>query len=382
MVSQTLRIPKEGVYYFSLSAGVPTNMAVDYSLIIPNLSDKPALLRTHNNGSGVDTMYRDAILNVGPGSVFVRSGGSLYSDMYKLTSLTAFSISDTMTDPRYFYVYQPNGLFSSFGRISFQRVVLNEPPDWDEHMNSYRCPETGIYVFTFSVFVDPADIVRAQLNVGNKVYELLREHTNHGMNGGDVLSRTILAMCNAGDTVYATLNGGVIQGRKELTTGLMGFAYNPKRSKAKKVYWSLSRNTEVVNDGTGLIDYLFTRLDVSSFGLRIEQPFGSLYQAVICPSSGWYYVHLTAISMPRFRMNLFVAINGERQIAITRAAAWHGDGIDYLGRSAILRCRKGDRLSVQIGGGRAVGKTASGYANANVYGTTFLGFMLYSDNSL
>ena len=284
-----------------------------------------------------------------------------------------------MAQPRYFYVYQPNGRYNNFGRINFQRVVLNEPQDWDERLNSYRCQQTGIYVFTFSVFVDPADIVRAQLNVGHKIYELLREHTNHGMNGGDVLSRTILVMCNAGENVYATLNGGVIQGRRELTTGLMGFAYNPKPSRAKNVYWSLSRNTEVVNDATDLTDYLFTRLDVSSFGLRIEQPFGNLYQAVICPSSGWYYVHLTAISMPRFRMNLYVTINGERQIAITRESAWHGDGMDYLGRSAILKCRKDDRISVQIGGGRAVGKTASG--NANVYGTTFLGFMLYSDDT-
>jgi hypothetical protein len=355
-------------------------MAVDYSLTIPSINERPALIRTHTNGSGVDTMYRDAILNLSPQSVNVRTAGNLYSDAYKLTSLTVFSISDIMIRPTYFYVYQPTGRFSNFGRIVFPTVILNEPRDWDITSNSYTCQNTGIYIFTFSVFVDPADIVRTQLNVGSKVYELLREHTNHGMNGGDVLSRTILTTCNAGDTVYATLNGGVIQGRQELTTGLMGFEYIPDPTKTQNIYWSLSRNTEVVNDGVGTADYLFTRLDESSFGLRIDQPFGTLFQAVVCPASGWYYVHLTAVAMPRFRMNLFVAINNERQIAITRKNAWHGDGMDYLGRSAILKCRQGDRMSVQIGGSHAVGRTSS--SRGNVYGTTFLGFMLYNDDNL
>ena len=375
-----LSIPESGIYYFSLSAGVPANMAIDYSIIIPNGNLRPAALRTHTAGTGIDTISRDAILQLNRGNVNVRSGGNLYSDAFKLTSLSAFSISDTMSNPRYFYVYQPSGIFSNFGRIRFPTVLLNQPRDWDSNSDSYRCSQTGIYIFTFSVFVDPADIVRSQLNVGNKVYELLREHTNHGMNGGDVLSRTILTTCNAGDTVFASLNGGVIQGRRELTTGLMGFAYTPNLSKSQNVYWSLSRNTEVVNDGVGLADYLFTRLDEASFGLRIEQRSGNLYRAVVCPASGWYYVHLTAVTMPNFRMNLFVSVNGQRQMSLFRSSAWHNGGMDYMSRSGILRCRQGEQMSVQIGGRQAVGRTSS--SRANMYGTTFLGFMLYSDNTV
>jgi hypothetical protein len=355
-------------------------MAIDYSLIIPNSNYRPAVLRTHTAGTGIDTVSRDALLQLNPGEINIRSGGNLYSDAFKLTSVSGFSITDIMENPRYFYVYQPSGIYSNFGTIRFQNIVLNQPQEWDQNTDTYRCSQTGIYVFTFSVFVDPADIVRSQLNVGSKVYELLREHTNHGMNGGDVLSRTILTTCNAGDTVYATLNGGVIQGRRELTTGLMGFAYTPNLSKTQNVYWSLSRNTEVVNDGVGLADYLFTRLDEASFGLRIEQRSGNLYSAVVCPASGWYFVHLTAVTMPNFRMNLFVTKNGQRELAVFRSSAWHNGGMDYMGRSAIITCRQGDQLSVQIGGRQAVGRTSS--SRSNMYGTTFLGFMLYSDNTV
>ena len=78
--TQTINIPSNGVYYVSLSAGSPTNMAVDYSLVIPNFNQRPALLRTHTNGSGIDTMYRDAILSLNPVPISVRSGGTLYSD--------------------------------------------------------------------------------------------------------------------------------------------------------------------------------------------------------------------------------------------------------------------------------------------------------------
>jgi len=375
-----LQIPQNGIYYFSLSAGVPANMAIDYSLIIPSGQYRPAVLRTHTSGTGIDTISRDAILQLNTGTVNIRSGGNLYSDAFKLTSMAAFSITDVMTNPRYFYVYQPSGIFSNFGTIRFQNVVLNQPGDWDVNTNQFRCRQTGIYIFTFSVFVDPADIVRSQLNVGNKVYELLREHTNHGMNGGDVLSRTVLTTCNANEIVTASLNGGVIQGRRELTTGLMGFAYTPDSSKTQNVYWSLSRNTEVVNDGVGLADYLFTRLDEASFGLRIEQRSGNLYRAVVCPSSGWYFVHLTAVTMPNFRMNLFVSVNGQRQISVFRSSAWHNGGMDYMGRSAILRCRQGEQMSVQIGGRQAVGRTSS--SRSTMYGTTFLGFMLYNDNTV
>lgn len=378
--SHELTIPTDGVYFFSLSAGVPANRAVDFSLTFNTDNRRPAVLRTHTTGTGIDTMSREAMFRLLRDSkVLVRSGGALYSDAFKLTSMSAFSISDTMTNPEYFYVYQPDGVFSNIGRMVFQQVLLNNNNGWNPSTNTYRCPQTGVYVFSFSLFVDPGDIVRSQLHVGNKVYELLREHTMHGMNGGDVLSRTVLSTCNQGESVYGNLTGGVIQGRSELTTGLMGFAYTPDRSKATSVYWSMSRNTEVVNDGIGLATYLFTRLDEASFGLDVQRS-GNLYSAVRCPASGWYYVHLTAITMPDFRLNLFISVGGQREVALFRSSAWQDGAMDYMSRSAIIKCASGTLITVEIAGRQAVGRTSS--SQNNVYGTTFLGFMLYTDNTI
>lgn len=342
-----------------------------------------SVLRTHTACPNRDTVSRDIIFHLEK-DVQLRaiSSETLISGTAR-TSLTAFSITDITHggQPTWFLVAKPSGRMERPGKVAFPEVAGDSHQGWSPKENAYTCPEDGIYVFTVSLFVNVRDSVYAELRVGFRIYELVRSGAFSKSAGSDTISRNVLAPCIKGDAVYVYLRDGALIGGPAMTTSLGGFRFKPENSSL--VYWSMSNNGDFRGEDKGdrVIDYKFGRVDLRVDDIVFDGRDGS-YTAVVCPQNGWYYVYITGIALPNRRMSLTLYIEDLPQAILYRSDPWHGRYIDYMGRAAILKCNKGNRISVKLYNTSKYGVGKPIQNSANVYGTSFHGFLVYRDNKL
>ena len=365
--------PVTGVYWFSLSAGVSHNIRTFYQLSSAQSRYGVAISRQHLRNPGYDTMSKDIILQLGSGAtVTVNSQYPLYSDVTRQTSLSAFSITDVMGPQAVYFLAGFTSGTAGLGRIAWKTPVpLDSRGTFSQTTSEYTCPVSGMYVFSLGLFAADSSPLHAMIRIpGADSYELRRSH-QYNAGGGDTLSRSVIAFCNANTVVYSEILSGRVVGNNDYSSSFMGFLYQPVNT--SPAMFSVSRSTLFENSQSGgpTITLPFDRknYDTNNFNMP-----NSNIQQIVCPVSGLYYLSLTTVAAPNRLVNVYIERNGENVGGIYRSAAWQGNFYDTLSRSVIVLCQLGQSFRVQMMGNSAV----AGSSGVNIVGTNFWGMLLYS----
>ena len=369
--------PTNGIYWFALSAGVAQYIRTFYELSSASAPYMVAISRQHSRNNGFDTLSKDAIVQLGAGAtVRVNSQYALYSDVTRQTSLAAFSITDIMGPQAVYFMAGFTSGDAGPGRVPWKfPVPLDSRGSFSQINNEYTCPVSGIYVFSFGLFVAASTPLHAVLRIvqpqGTTSYELRRTH-QYNAGGGDTLSRSVISPCNAGSRVYVEIISGRVVGSNDYSSSFMGFLYQPINT--SPTLFSVSFDSYFENSQTdrATITVPFNRKNFQEPG-NFNVP-NSQIRELVCPVTGIYYLSLTAVAAPSRLVNLYMDKSGENVGGIYRSSAWQGAFYDTLSRSAIVRCDLGQRFSVRM----PVDSAVAGSSAADVTGTNFWGMLLYT----
>ena len=131
----------------------------------------------------MDTTSRDIAVQLSAFDVLnVASNGTsgLNSDSGLQTSISVFSVTDTMTGPVAFSVGRNQPLIGAADPFPFNVFLVNEGQDYDELRNEFIPPAPGIYFFSLSVGLFGAQACDLDLMVNDaKLVHLYRNSTTH-----------------------------------------------------------------------------------------------------------------------------------------------------------------------------------------------------------
>lgn len=349
--------PQSGLYFFTVSVGAPSLRQVDVRM--KGAYPEVAILRRSNSQQGVDVLSRQSMISLGSNSaVYLTSEqGDLYSDVEKQTSFAGFSLTDAMDTDSAFFVARRTEEVSSGRMIFNQRYTLS--PHWNENTNRFRCPNTGVYYFSFSSGLNPRRTARLQLQGASRVVELTRTNTIH--NNYDFVSREVLLNCRVGDLVSVNLLTGESFSGFENQASFLGFQYKPRYASNTPIAWAAYRSRSLSSSAfTQLVTYDI--VDVNLGNAFQNNQFRS-------PIKGIYYISLSAGALRQQPVNLNLRRNNAQFLDVYRFGTNH-NGEDTFGHSYIIQLNVGDTLQVQA-------QENTGFYSDQYLQTSFFGFLIY-----
>ena len=316
---------------------------------------------------GPDTTSRDDILLLTSGSsvLSLSSTNKLFSDPYLQTSFAGFFI-DNIVDQLVAFSF---GLSTSFKTTSaknvpFDMIFVDTHNGWSKSLNAYVVQVPGVYVVSYSLALNEKDYPYMKLEVNDKLLNGLHFGSRQS-NGIDILSRTVLTDLKGGDNLASNLHGeyGGAYSDSHYQTSLKGFLYSPHR--IAPISWCVLLNAHDNIVANTLTDPL--QFD----NVLINQGFGwnKMTNRFITPSSGVYYVQLTAGICPHQPTKMELLANGFPYVNVYRQISSH-EGCDTRSRAVIIQLQQGDELRIRLPDGYCLQSNVNGY-------TGFAGFRLY-----
>ena len=359
--------PSSGVFLFSLSIFAGSDIC---SYRIENGIIPIILGRSSGNRIDGDTIGREMIveLPVATRMHILKSGFIHDHNNYFLNSWSGFSISGAMADDIVFSVARATS-WSDVGTVVLPVILANHGGCYNVNTGLFTAPKTGVYYFSVSIGTDGSATVQATISVNGQPHaDIFRNSTTH--DGPEILSRVIMVTLDKGDSVSVELVQGTLYSSGVIReTSFMGFLYEPKLG--SKHVWSLQSDRSYIGLGQYHLDPVpFTR-QLLSLGVNISGNF-----VVTINTSGIYYVHMNAGTLPQKKLLFQLKLNGQTVASIWRFSSVSNvtghDGYDTVGRSVLLRLRTGDRLSLS-----AAGYHQFGLGSTPNTLTSFTGFLVY-----
>ena len=354
LVENNFAPPANGLYWLTFSAAFNPSTIADVRLV--GADRAPNILREHTSWTGYDTTSRSELTTLIPdlNIIHLSSDSALFSNSLNQISFCGFQLNNVMELVAGFSVGRSTPL-STTGQIVYDYVNVDTNSGWN--VNRYIVPYTGTWVITFQVGVESGGDSRVELYAPSNVTSLVFYSTNNA--GTDTQSKTVVLTISAGSAIYTTLVDAPVYSDIRYQTSLMGFYYSPNL--LQPISWCVATESSA----TGLLNPV-------PFDIVLINEGGGWNIAInvyLVPTSGVYYVHLSAGINLGDDTNMELLVNNVATINVYRSSLSH-NGIDNRGRSYILRLQANDQLQIRLPTGFSL------FSNANRI-TMFSGFRIY-----
>ena len=217
-----------GLYFVGLSVGVYKRTQADYTMVLSG-QRYAGITRTSIN-TGTDTIGRDVITPLNAtDTVHVSNGYKVFGIGHEAhTSITIFSISNSMDDMVAFSVAREDTLSGFSNPVTFAVSLYNAGSHYDELSHVFTAPSSGVYFFSFSLGLIAGGRANFTLYKNNEPFvNILRESTTH--TGTDTIGRSVMMELDLFDKVHIANPAGYTARSSELKeTSFCGFKYKPK----------------------------------------------------------------------------------------------------------------------------------------------------------
>ena len=361
-MTNTLTIPKDGVYFFHINAGALPEEKVSLGL---RGAVETSVTRESTAHTGTDTLSRDIIQPVAAGAsiTLVNEGTShLFSDAGRQTSFTAFSLQEFLPESeRNVFSVSRQSEYSVQGELAFREVLVDIGNNWDNNTR-YYVPKDGRYFFVFSCGVKAGQGIRAQITSDAKgvLAEIYRADSNY--NGVDTLSTAVMANLEQDDYVFINLVSGEVYSDDQRQVTFGGFRYDPEAGEDHA--WSVYRKSSIDARRNPLDPLPFEGAEVNTGLYHFDD------DHVHISEPGVYYIHLNVGVQSREAMQAYIVLDDTRTEAqISRTSKKH-NGEDVLGQGLLLELSAGNTLKVVLG------EDSYLFSDSDRQ-TVFSGFLLY-----
>ena len=342
-MANTFHVFETSLYWFHLTAGVPSQTSAFYKL--NGLKFSTAVYSKFTVFSQ-DCLTVDTLQWVSSSmSLSASTDQPLYSSLLLDTSVLGFRI-DKLFSPLIAFAVQPtigSIQFDDNYSIKFNRLLVNEGQGFQISNNTFVAPENGAYFFTFS---SPGKVILVTNNipkimicncadVPNKAESVVRGSVMLNLNKNDVVRLTVIAPT---DLPLWNDDYGL--------TKFQGFLYKPKST--LHVAWSVAKT--VAENGTlffGPIDYL----PYDTVNTNINFPWKIKENKVIIPVSGTYFLDLCSYPCGGLSREHYgemqVMLNGNPKL-ISRSSPLTFNNCVTRSRSIILHLAENDVLWVRL----------------------------------
>ena len=217
-----------GLYFVGMSVGVYVGYQADFTMILSG--QRYAGITRTSITTGTDTIGRDVITPLyAADTVHVSNGYRVFDNGPEAhTSVTIFSISDSMDDMVAFSVAREDTLSGSSNPVTFAVSLYNAGYHYDELSHVFTAPSSGVYFFSFSLGLVAGGRANFRLYINDEPFvNILRESTTR--NGTDTIGRSVMMELEVFDTVHIGNPAGYTARSSELKeTSFCGFKYEPK----------------------------------------------------------------------------------------------------------------------------------------------------------
>ena len=218
-----------GLYFIGLSVGPFHNIQADFTMVLSG-ERFAGITRTSTFNNNADTIGRDVVTPLyAADTVHVSNGYRVYSAANDLdTSITVFSISNSMDDMVAFSVAREDTLSGSSNPVTFAVSLYNAGYHYDELSHVFTAPSSGVYFFSYSLGLIAGGRANFTLYKNDEPFvNILRESTTH--TGTDTIGRSVMIELDVFDTVHIGNPAGYTARSSELKeTSFCGFKYEPK----------------------------------------------------------------------------------------------------------------------------------------------------------
>ena len=218
-----------GLYFIGLSVSPHTNRQVDYTMVLSG-QRYAGITGTSTFNNNVDVIGRDVITPLyAADTVHVSNGYRVYSlPNHFDTSITIFSISNSMDDMVAFSVAREDTLSGSSNPVTFAVSLYNAGYHYDELSHVFTAPSSGVYFFSFSLGLVTGGRANFILYKNDEPFvNILRAST--AQTGTDTIGRSVMMELDLFDTVHIANPVGYTARSSELKeTSFSGFKYEPK----------------------------------------------------------------------------------------------------------------------------------------------------------
>ena len=200
---------------------------IKYSL--RNKTDEIAsITRTSTAHPNDDITSRDLIVGLfAPDSVYVSSEYRTIASTHFYTSLSLFSICNTMKQPPIaFSVARDSPTYGLLDPVTFNVQLVNKGFHYGSS-HKFTSPSDGIYYFSISVGLSSRRTANFTLYKNDEpLANILRLSTAH--NGSDTISRSIMTSLKKDDTIHVVnQENRDVWSSTSLETSFSGFLYQP-----------------------------------------------------------------------------------------------------------------------------------------------------------
>lgn len=318
--------------------------------------------------SGFSANCRGGILSLSTWDSIYATARSISSDQYWATSLSAFSISDVILDGESTFFAGKTVSNALTGKIHFDDIFIRPPGTTytsSSKGDSFRCPKSGVYFFTFTTGVNMQTAARVAImkqspRSNSQIAELTVTNTN--LQGLNTYSKELLLQCSSDEEVYLQVIQGKLYSSDGYDISWGGFHYLPSHHSV--VAWSVSATRG------GFSSSMPTTLTFNKV-LVLEPADMFVYSNQInVPQTGYYYVYISGGASGSSNLDMGVFLNGIKIFGVKRTTSGNGY-VETLGHGMVYFLMKDDRLQVRVGSGcEYFSQTAGGQSS-------FMGFLLY-----
>ena len=327
--------PLDGTYVFHLSTGIGSGNTLIACIVFGTVA--PCVYRMSNSHNGFDMISRDFIYSLTKGQeVYIYPvEGNPKSNGLRQTSWSAFLL-DNLMYPKIAFCVSSTSLSSS-GKIDYTKISVNEGNAWNIATDLFTAPRSGIYVFSLNCGAQLMQGYVVLVYINNlKQYGLILGSGTH--NGNDMTSRMVVTSLTAGDTVYVSLESGVIWNEGNVySTSFAGFLYEPLDG--RKVIWSVHQ--------TNYLHSYMCPMPFDEVSVNVGNGWNSTANKFVVPYAGIYQLHLTATSDSYTKIDCQLWWNGIAYANIYVTTTVHSNA-ETRSRAIMIEASVGDTFYITI----------------------------------
>ena len=367
-ISKKIKVHEVSLFWFHLSAGIPSHTAAEYKL--KGLKYSPVVYSTSTVFSK-DCLSVDTLQWVTPlMSLSASTDHPLIGSLVLLdTSILGFRIDNLFCPLIAFEVQTSTNTKlptdEGLATIFFDIVLVNEGQGYQINNSAFVTPVEGTYFFSISA---PGV---ALLAINTKTKLLICNCANIQNKGVTVVRGSAMFTLQQNDVIQLKTNAyprlPIVTGVNGITK-FQGFLYRPRS--AIQVAWSVVKAEPVTFIFTGPIDYL----SYNVVNVNINNPWKNETNKVVIPISGTYFVDLYSYHCGWYwvgdgNTEMHVLLNNV-PIIINKLTSINFDNCVSRSRSTIVKMKEGDELKVTVPTGGAFHADLQGME-------TFSGFLLF-----
>ena len=272
-VFSSLTVSQRSLYWFQLCAGVPAKTKTNYSL---NGLYYSAVVYSSADSYPADQLTVDTLQWVGPKTTLTVSNNEpLFSSLSMETAWLGFTFSNQFY-PLVAFAVQLYKTQNFYGKVAFDRVLVNEGMSYNIANSDFVVPVSGIYFFTVIV------AIHANLMINNKDCKLSVCACSNVRKSGAIRSirGSVMLTLNATDTVHVasqyseSYEGGL--------TNFHGFLYSP--TSEYSAAWSVSQSILIRGPDNNVNFSIINTNKLDCWKASVNK--------VIIPKTGIYYVDI------------------------------------------------------------------------------------------